>query len=275
MEVRPVTPCVGADIDGVDLRSPLDSTTSDALQQALLDHGVLFFHNQVLTHEQFHAFLCAFGEPIVDPYSALDPSSKVIDESDLSPTRRATAVWHNDSPFLAEPPAITALRAVDLPPIGGDTCWGSAYAAYEALSEPIRNLLDGLTAVNSLKLALGVMASEGQYNGEHLSVLDQFESIQPVVRVHPVTGRRALFVTAASTVRIVELTPAESAQVLALLFEHVKSPDFTMRHRWSVNDIAIWDNRAVMHYAVPDYEGARVMQRVVIAGDRPFGPAQA
>ena len=133
-------------------------------------------------------------------------------------------------------------------------------------------MLDGLTAVNSLRLALGVLASQGQDRGEHTAVLDQFESIQPVVRVHPVTGRKALFVTAASTTRIVELTPAESAHVLALLFEHVKSADFAMRHRWAVNDIAIWDNRSVMHYAVPDYEGRRVMQRVVLAGSRPVGP---
>jgi taurine dioxygenase len=273
VNLRPVTARVGAEVDGVDLREPLDRSTSELLRKALLDHGVLFFHDQALTRDQFHSFLCLFGEPIVDPYSALDPSAKIIDESDLGPTRRATAVWHSDSTFLAEPPAITALRAVELPDVGGDTCWASAYAAYETLSSPMQAMLDGLTAVNSLRLALGVLASQGQDRGEHTAVLDQFESIQPVVRVHPVTGRKALFVTAASTTRIVELTPPESAHVLALLFEHVKSPDFAMRHRWTVNDIAIWDNRSVMHYAVPDYEGRRVMQRVVLAGSRPVGPA--
>jgi alpha-ketoglutarate-dependent taurine dioxygenase len=274
VDLRPVTPLVGAEVDGVDLRDPLDPNTAELLGQALLDHGVLFFHDQDLTREQFHSFLCNFGEPIVDPYSALDPSSKIIDESDLGPTRRGTAVWHSDSTFLAEPPAITALRAVELPDAGGDTCWASAYEAYETLSAPVRTMLDALSAVNSLKLALGVLASEGQDSGEHAAVLDRFESVQPVVRVHPVTGRKALFVTAASTTRIVELTSEESAHVLALLFEHVKSPEFAMRHRWSVNDIAIWDNRSVMHYAVPDYEGRRVMQRVVLAGDRPIGPVQ-
>jgi taurine dioxygenase len=275
MFLRPVTPLVGAEVDGVDLRQPLHPDTVEVLSRALLDHGVLFFRGQALTREQFHSFLCNFGEPIVDPYSALDPAAKIIDESDLSPTRRATAVWHSDSTFLPEPPAITALRAVELPDLGGDTCWASAYAAYETLSSPIRAMLDGLTAVNSLKLALGVLASEGLDRGDHTPVMDGFESIQPVVRVHPVTGRKALFVTAASTTRIVELTPAESAHLLALLFEHVKSPDFAMRHRWSVNDIAVWDNRSVMHYAVPDYEGRRVMQRVVLAGSRPVGPACA
>jgi alpha-ketoglutarate-dependent taurine dioxygenase len=277
LTVRPVTPAVGAEINGVDLHEPLDSTRADTLRQALLDHGVLFFHDQDLTRGQFHAFLCNFGEPYVSSYGARNPSSKVADpaefiiESDLGPSRLGTAVWHTDSPFVAEPPAMTALRAVKLPQLGGDTCWGSAYAAYETLSKPMRAMLDGLTAINSLQPALDVLGGVKLPDLE--GGIDRYESIHPVVRVPPVTGRRALYVEAASTTRIVELTPAESAHILDLLFEHLKSPDFTMRHRWSVNDIAIWDNCAVMHYAVPDYDGPRIMQRVELAGGRPVGPA--
>jgi alpha-ketoglutarate-dependent taurine dioxygenase len=252
------------------------------LRQALLDHGVLFFHDQDPTPAELFAFLCNFGEPYVSSYGAYDRPATAADIGngigDKAPARRGTACWHTDSPFVAEPPAMTALRAVKLPQLEGDTCggdtlWGSACAAYEALSEPMRALLDGLTAVNSLQPALDVVAADAVPLPAVLN-MDRFVTVQPVVRVHPVTGRKALYVEAASTTRIVELTPAESGHVLALLFEHLKSPDFTMRHRWSVNDIAIWDNCLVMHYAVPDYDGPRVMQRVELAGGRPVGPQQ-
>lgn len=266
---------VGAVIGGVDITRPLSPQVVAALRRALLDHGVIFFQDQDLSDDQMTAFVSQFGTPIPEPFS--DPEMQAgpaVFQTDLSPTRYATAVWHSDTTFVAEPPMVTALRAVTLPPVGGDTCWASMHAAYDALSEPLRRMLDGLSAVHSmyptaqrLGVHLGDRAAAGHAQGA--------EHIHPVVRVHPETGRKALFVNESATTRIVELGAAESAHILALLFQHVKSPDFAMRWRWTPNDVALWDNRAVQHYAVPDYQAERVMQRVVLAGDRPAGPSDA
>ena len=271
VEVQPVTPVVGAVITGVDLRTSLDDETTRAIRQALLDHGVIFFHDQDLTREQMRAFVTNFGTPIPEPFGG-DPEADPVGEADLQPTKRATSVWHSDTSYVAEPPSITALRAIELPPVGGDTCWGSSYAAYNTLSAPMREMLDGLSAVHSVFPVIERMGMTGQRYADDSAMEHGYEYVHPVVRVHPETGRKALFVSESWTTRIVELTPAESTQVLALLFEHVKSPDFTMRLRWAPNDIAVWDNRAVQHYAVPDYDTPRLMQRVVLAGDKPRGP---
>jgi taurine dioxygenase len=271
LDVQPVTPVVGAVIGGVDLRAPLDADTARAIRQALLDHGVLFFHEQELTREEMRAFVGNFGTPIPEPFGG-DPEADPIGEADLQPTKRATSVWHSDTSYVAEPPSLTALRAIELPLVGGDTCWGSMYAAYDALSAPMREMLDGLTAIHSVFPVIERMGLTGQRYADDSASDHGYEYAHPVIRVHPETGRRALYVSESWTTRLVELTPAESAHVLALLFEHVKSPDFTMRFRWAPNDIALWDNRAVQHYAVPDYDTPRLMQRVVLAGDRPRGP---
>jgi len=271
LEVRPVTPVVGAVIGGVDLRVPLEGDTVRAIRQALLDHGVVFFHDQDLTREQMRAFVENFGTPIPEPFGG-DDQADPIGEADLQPTKRATSVWHSDTTYVAEPPSLTALRAIDVPLVGGDTCWGSMYAAYDALSAPMRAMLDGLTAVHSVYPVIQRMGPMGQDYANHAAPSHGFEYVHPVIRVHPETGRKALFVSESWTTRIVELHPAESADVLALLFEHVKTPEFSMRFRWAPNDVAVWDNRAVQHYAVPDYDTRRMMQRVVLAGDRPVGP---
>ena len=271
LDVQPVTPVVGATIHGVDLREPLDAEEVRAIRQALLDHGVLFFHDQALTRDQMRAFVSNFGTPIPEPFGG-DPAADPIGEADFQSTKRATAVWHSDTSYVAEPPSLTALRAIELPPIGGDTCWGSSYAAYDALSIPMREMLGGLTAVHSVFPVIERMGLTGRQYADDSAGEHGYEYVHPVIRVHPETRRNVLYVSESWTTRIVELTPAESAHVLALLFEHVKSPDFTMRHRWAPNDVALWDNRAVQHYAVPDYDTPRLMQRVVLAGDRPFGP---
>ncbi|MGF7235260.1 MAG: TauD/TfdA dioxygenase family protein, partial [Frankia sp.] len=260
-----------ATISGVDLREALDPDTVRVIRQALLDHGVIFFHRQELSREQMRAFVTNFGAPIPEPFSPGDQPDP-IGEGDFQTTKRATSVWHADTTFIPDPPSLTALRAISLPPVGGDTCWGSMYAAYDALSAPLREFLDGLTAVHSVYPVMRRMGQAGQNHADHSAPIHGVENIHPVIRVHPETGRKALFVNEGWTTRIVELQPAESTHLLALLFEHVKSPDFTLRHRWAPNDLAMWDNRAVQHYAVPDYDTARVMQRVVLGGDRPRGP---
>jgi taurine dioxygenase len=268
LKSHPITQAVGAVIDGVDLRRPLSAEDAGFIRQTLLERGVVFFRDQDLDEAQMEAFVSHFGKPIPEPFSDPGMDVKPVDQSNFARTRRATAVWHTDTTFVPEPPGLTALRAVKLPPVGGDTCWASMYAAYEALSEPMRRMLDGLTAVHSKVPTLHRMGiSAGARN-----LTAEPEIIHPVIRVHPDNGRKALYISEAGMMRIVELEPAESAHILALLFEHVKSPDFSMRWRWSPNDLALWDNRIVQHYAVPDYEAERVMQRVVLAGERPRGP---
>lgn len=271
---RPVTSAVGAIIEGVDLRQALAPETVCFIRQVLLDRGVVFFHDQDLDATQMQAFASNFGTPIAEPFAgpgmaAMEP----VGQSDMRRTKRATAVWHSDTTFVPEPPKLTALRAVKLPPVGGDTCWASMTAAYDALSEPMRRMLDGLTAVHSMAPVLQRMADIAGDRGAANAQLHGRENVHPAVMVHPETGRKSLFVNESWTTDIVELTLAESAHVLALIFEHVKSPDFSMRWTWAPNDLALWDNRAVQHYAVPDYTEERVMQRVVLAGDRPRGPS--
>jgi alpha-ketoglutarate-dependent taurine dioxygenase len=273
MQIKPITPAVGAVIQGVDLRRPLEPDTVGALRRALLDHGVIFLREQDISTGQLTAYGMYFGTPETDSFGAPLPAEDPARAADLGPTRHSTAMWHSDTTFVAEPPMMTLLRAVELPPIGGDTCWGSMYAAYEALSAPFRTMLDGLTAVHSMMPTVERLGDRGSGYAEAAAPKFGVEHAHPVVRVHPETGRKALFVNQVATTKIVELSPAESAHVLAVLFEHVKSPEFTMRWRWTPGDVALWDNRIVQHYAVPDYETRRVMQRMCLAGDRPRGPS--
>ena len=271
--VTPLTPALGAVVENVDLRDRPSNAQISTLRSAFLDFGVLFFPGQDLSDAQMAAFITCFGEPFLQPYTQADTHHMldVVSETNLAPTKSSTAVWHADSTFLPEPPMATALRAVRLPAVGGDTCWANMYAAYDALSEPLRRMLDGLTAVHSMTptlqrepLLTETFADAARSYGA--------QSIHPVIRVHPETGRKALYVNECSTMRIVECAPEESSALLALLFNHVRSPRFGLRWRWAVNDLAFWDNRAVQHFAVPDYEGERIMQRMEIAGDRPAGP---
>jgi taurine dioxygenase len=270
-----ITSSVGAVLNGFDLRRSLRPDEVQFIHRALLEHGVVFFHDQDLTNEQMHAFVSNFGTPVPEPFA--EPSMRPQDPvsaSDLGKTKRTTAVWHADTTFVPDPPMGTALRAVKLPPVGGDTCWSSMYAAYEALSPAMQRFLDGLTAIHSIVPVLARFGAAGAAIEGRDDSARAFgrQNVHPVVRVHPDTGRKALFVNEGWTTSIVELEPAESASLLRLLFEHVKSQDFNMRWTWKPNDLAFWDNRAVQHYAVPDYTGERVMQRVVLQGDVPVGP---
>lgn len=273
LKVRPITSAVGAVVEGVSLCEPLAEETVRFIHRALIAHGVIFFHDQELNAERMSEFASYFGTPIPEPFlqDVMQPREPV-GEANMNATKRATSVWHSDTTFVPEPPALTVLRAVKLPPAGGDTCWSSMYAAYDSLSVPMQQLLDGLTAVHSIVPVLQRMPAAVQRAKANEQTYGVVEHAHPVVRVHPETGRKALFVNEGWTTHIVELSKAESAHVLALLFEHVKSPDFMMRWRWAPNDVALWDNRSVQHYAVPDYDSERVMQRVVLAGDRPRGP---
>ncbi|KHK89838.1 hypothetical protein LK12_18145 [Novosphingobium malaysiense] len=273
LDIAPITPAVGAVASGVDLCETLDGATVERIRRAVIEHGVVFFRDQDLTREQYAAFMRNFGELATDPFStaALSPPSEATTVHDM-PTyqqRRATAIWHMDSTLAPAPAAFLALRALRLPESGGgDTCWGSMIAAYETLSEPIRRLIDGLQAEHSAYKTLPLLG--GKATG-HLQ--EELRSIHPVVRVHPETGRKALFVNELWTESVVGLSAHESDSLLRMLWRHAESPEFTMRWQWRVNDLALWDNRSFQHYAVQDYHGERVLQKSYVAGERPIGPA--
>jgi len=271
LDVEVLTPAVGAILSGVDLATPIDPQTIHDIRQAVLKHGVIFFRGQDISREQTAEFLSKFGHLTVDPfsYAALEAPPRDKEAVRDLPTyqnRRATAVWHTDSTLSATPASLIALRAIDLPPAGGDTCFGSMYAAYETLSAPLQAMLDGLTAVHSSWKVMPLL-------GEAASAVVQVDmrNIHPVVRVHPETGRKALFVNRLWTEKIVELSDYESERLLAMLYEHSERLEFTVRWRWRAHDLALFDNRAFQHYAVMDYDGHRLLQKTILAGDRPFG----
>ena len=272
LTVTPLTSAVGAEVTGIDLAADLDDASIASVRAALLDHLVLFFRDQHLSPERHIHFAERFG-PISVPTFTTDASDRpeIIVLDQLAPKGEGADSWHADNTYMPEPPMASILRAVTLPDVGGDTCFASMYAAYDALSPALRGFLDGLTAVHDI----AVMVERTK----HLEAAGLREAaarwpavVHPVVRVHPETGRKLLNVNANWTVRIAELGGEESAALLAFLFAHLKSPDFQCRFHWSEGAVAFWDNRVVQHYAVPDYVERRVMARVTVAGDRPFGP---
>lgn len=278
LSLQPLTSTIGSVIQGVDLRERLEPGIVAAIRDALLDRGVVFFKGQHLSSEQMHAFVSNFGTPIHIDYfgSPMDGTQQKVAAPEeiftgnLTATRRGTAVWHTDITWIPKPPFATALRAARVPAVGGDTCWADMEAAYEALSEPMKQMLDGLTAVNSMQPTIDrepLLKQALLVKGRP----EVIETVHPVVTVHPETGRKALHVNECATTRIVELSPIESMQVLTALLMHIRSPDFQVRWHWSADDLAFWDNRSVQHYAVPDYEEDRVMQRIELAGEQPAG----
>ena len=270
--VRPVTSSIGAEIGGVDLRQELDAGTVEAIRDALLRHQVIFFRDQDITEEQQLRFAGLFGEPMLSLYDTVaDGAPKVTVLDQIAPRNQGTDHWHADHTFSERPPLGAVLRAVQLPATGGDTCFASMAAAYEALSPAMQAFLDGLSALHSTEMVDAIIArlSNVVRRGDHPPVA------HPVVWVHPETGRKTLFVNGNWTTRIVELEPAESDAVLGFLYHHLAQPAFQCRFRWEEHSIAFWDNRAVQHLAIPDYTERRVMRRVMVAGrHRPVGPGR-
>ncbi len=272
IEVRPLSGEVGAVASGMDLGAPLDSETVGAIHKALLDHLVLIFYDQPLTEEKHIALARHFGEiqpPPVKTHYDDNPQLHVLDQT--SPKGEGADNWHTDHTYTAEPAMGAILRVVEIPSTGGDTLIGSMYAAYDALSEPMRRMLDGLTAEHDVSKSV----RRGIRSGHLKAKLSDFQKrlppvTHPVVRTHPETGRKCLFVNSNSTVRIHEMEEDESQNILQFLFHHVQKPEFQVRHRWEKDSVVFFDNRCTQHYAVPDYDDRRVLHRVTIKGDRPF-----
>ena len=275
IEVTRVTPAIGALVEGVDLRQELTQSEVDLLGELLLQHQVLFFRDQPLTPQQQVRFAARFGSLHVHPiYPVLPelPEILVLDtHKDFLPDNDN---WHTDVTFSEMPPMAGILSAKQMPPSGGDTLWSSCSAAYTALSEPMRRMLDGLTAQHSVAKSFPPerWQSDPAFKERYERAVAKHPPVNhPVVRTHPATGRKGLFVNGGFTTHINELRPSESRVLLDFLDVHAGRPEFTVRWHWKVNDLVFWDNRVTQHYAVADYlPERRVVYRATVNGDKPY-----
>jgi len=269
-----ITPALGAVVEGVQLSEDLPQQFIDRLGELLVEHQILFFRRQPLTPQQLSRFAARFGELHIHPiYPVLPelPEIMVIDtHSDFLPDNDN---WHTDVTFSPTPPLAGILAAKQLPKLGGDTLWSSNRAAYEALSAPMQRLLQGLTAEHSVvkSFPAGRWGTDPKFKERYERAVAKHPPVtHPVVRTHPVSGRKGLFVNEGFTTRIHEVSAKESEALLSFLFAHAASPEFTLRWHWNVNDVAFWDNRVTHHYAVADYlPERRIMHRATVIGDRP------
>jgi len=273
IEARKVSGALGAEISGVDLARPLSREDIGDIRRLWLEHLVLFFRHQDLREDLYMAFAGQFGEPVEYPFvRGLAGYPNIIEVKKLEHERAAFgAIWHSDTAYLARPPMASMLLARELPPHGGDTLFANMYLAFDSLSSGLKELLQGLKAVNSSAKAdvtktredrikdAGTEEAKKEYVAEH-----------PVVRTHPETGRKALYVNPAHTVRFAGWTEEESAPLLRFLFDFQVKPEFTCRFSWQPGSIALWDNRCAQHNPVNDYHGhRRLMHRITLAGDVP------
>ncbi len=267
--ITPIAGALGAEIGGVDLSQPMPDAVVHKIRQALLDHLVIFFHDQQLTSQQYLTFGEAFGTPVEYPLvkgiEGFPPIIEVIKRE--SDTVNFGGIWHADTTYLEMPPMGSMLYALQIPPYGGDTLFANQYLAYETLSDTMRGVLDGLIGVSTSAKADVSKTREDMMQGGQSH---NFQAEHPAVRTHPETGRKALYVNVAHTAHFKGMTEAESAPILEFLFQHQVKPEFTCRFQWRVGSLAFWDNRAAQHNPVNDYHGhRRVMRRITLAGDRP------
>ncbi len=285
LQIRPATSIVGAEVEGLDLREPLDPEAVSAVSDALVTWKVLFFRDQTISYDEQIAFARNFGE--LTPAHPIhvgvpeQPEVFVVDtrtvkaqfghedgRQEFAPPRLTATAWHTDITFVSNPAMASILHGAVIPPYGGDTLWTNLVAAYEDLSAPIRALVDGLQAVH-------------KWHRYDRDVKDGYDpanppaAVHPVVRVHPVTGERALFVNPLFTQYIVGLSDRESRTLLDLLFDQIARPEFTVRFKWETGSVAFWDNRATAHLGPVDLASSdfdRRVARVTLAGDTPVGP---
>jgi taurine dioxygenase len=271
IEVRPIAGALGAEIHGVDVARALDADAIEEIRRAFLEHLVVFFRKQTLAPRELLAFARRFGEPVEYPQLQGLPECPLITPVIKLEDERVNfgGVWHSDTAYLERPPMGSMLYAVEIPPYGGDTLFANQYLAYETLSEGLRKTLAELVGINASTKADASRTREDRLRaaGAELKVL---VGEHPVVRTHPETERKALYVNVGHTTAFKGWTEAESRPLLDHLFAHQVKPEFTCRFRWEPGSLAFWDNRCTQHNPVNDYHGfRRVMHRVTLAGDRP------
>ncbi|MEM6662264.1 MAG: TauD/TfdA family dioxygenase [Pseudomonadota bacterium] len=266
IQVKPVTPRIGAEVFGVDLSQPVDEQTFDEIRTAFLRHCVLFFRDQSFDHASQKSFGSRFGDLAIHPAIAAPQGHPEIVpiHADANSTKIAGERWHSDVSCVEEPPLGSILYLHTVPEMGGDTLFSNMYAAYNALSDRMKDYLDGLTARHD-----GEEQYRGRYNNDDAG--KQYPACDhPVVRTHPETGQKCLFVNPIFTKRINGLPRVESDAILQMLHQHCANEDFQVRFRWQKDSVAFWDNRCVQHLAIWDYyPHTRSGYRVTIKGDRP------
>jgi taurine dioxygenase len=273
LSVRPLTGALGAEVSGVDLSQPLGEAAVAELRALWLKHLVLFFRDQAIDSARFQAFAERFGAPVEYPFLNGLPGFPCINEVIKRETERVNfgGVWHSDTTYLPEPPTGTFLLAREVPPVGGDTLFANMYLAYETLSPGMQRLVDGLVALNTSGKAEISNTREDRIRDSGRADVQEMVAEHPVVRTHPETGRKALYVNHAHTLRFKDMTEAESAPLLDYLYAHQVRPEAICRFHWTPGALALWDNRCAQHYPVNDYHGhLRVMHRITLRGDRPF-----
>jgi len=269
IRARRVAGAIGAEIEGVALHPDMPDAAVAEIRRLWLEHAVVFFRDQDLSPPAFAAVARRFGEVVHYPFlKGLEEAPEVIPVVKLEhETVNFGGLWHTDTSYLEVPPMATMLIAREVPAFGGDTLFASGYAAYEALSDGMKRLLDPLRAVNASSKAEKTRTREDRAAHEPRKVL---EAEHPVVRTHPETRRKSLYVNGGHTLRFAGMTEAESTPILEYLFQQQVRPEFTCRFHWRAGSVALWDNRCALHNPINDYHGhRRVMHRVTLAGDRP------
>ena len=273
--VSPIAGALGAEIGGVDIAAGVDDETIAEIRRALLEHLVIFFRGQRLDDASHKAFSRRFGELFVHPNFDLGQAEREIVRVVRAPgdERIVGEEWHADTTMMPEPPMGAILYAVEVPPYGGDTLFANQYLAFDSLSDGMKRMVSGLRAVHSDIRVAGPRA--GLNARRAIKVREDAnwrptESVHPVVRTHPETGRKALYVNVAHTAGIVGMPPEQSEPLLQHLFQHQVKPEYTCRFQWRTGSLAFWDNRCTQHYPVNDYHGyRRILHRITLAGDTP------
>lgn len=274
--VQPIAGACGAEIEGVRIGDDLDDTTIAEIRQALNEHCVIFFRDQEFDAEEHKAFARRFGDIFVHPnYRGMqDDDEIVMVRREPGDQHIVGEEWHADTTMVEAPPMGAILYAIEVPPYGGDTCFANQCLAYDALSPGMKRMLDGLRAVHSDRMVAGPRAGRNAYRSTKVREDDAWRetiNTHPVVRTHPESGRKMLFVNHSYTVGLEGMGEAESRPVLDYLLEHGHRPEFTCRFRWEKGSVAFWDNRSVKHLAIHDAgPHRRLMRRVQICGDRPI-----
>lgn len=272
LEIAPLTPAIGAEVSGVDLSKPLDTATKAAVRTALLDWKVLFFRDQDITTDEHLAFARNFGDLEVHPFAPHKPDyPEVLAITHDRESRGRENAWHSDVTWREMPSLGSILRAIEVPPVGGDTLFADMYAAYDGLSDTVKEQIEGKVAVHDFAHFRTGMRKRGKSEAEIEAFNAQYPMVEhPVVRTHPETGKRGIYVNVGFTQYIVGMEKAESDALLKHLYAQAAIPEHQCRFRWETNSIAFWDNRSSQHYAASDYWPAvRRMERVTIIGDRP------
>ena len=273
LDIRPISGALGAEVHGVDLSQDTSNDLIGEIRQALLDHLVIFFRDQDITPDQHLAFAKRFGDTVEYPLvKGLEGFPEIMTVVKLEHEKHNFGgLWHSDTTYLEHPPLGSILLARELPPFGGDTLFANMYMAYETLSEGMKELLAPLKGVSVSNLSkVSQTRSARIEDGAKAAPESILSATHPVVRTHPETGRKALYVNGAHTARFDSMTEEESAPLLNYLFKHQSLPEFTCRFRWEPGSIAFWDNRCTQHNPINDYHGyKRVMHRITIAGDTP------